>query len=239
MADEPPFYVGYLPLPRQLRGFLIGLAGFLLVADIAIAWAALQAQPAHPSGAWGQEGEVAYRGVFQIRPYPLLRQADRTILLVGVDKHGAPPGLDALDGMLVEAKGYPIVRGDLTVLQLDSVPAHVDGAAPVLAQPDPPREARLAGELVDTKCYAGAMNPGEGKVHKDCGALCLLGGIPPLFVVRGAGPDPAWYIVADPQGGPFGKDSASSIGDSLELSGRIVEAPGYRLFEIETLEALR
>ena len=102
-----------------------------------------------------------------------------------------------------------------------------------------PRDARLAGELVDTKCYAGAMNPGEGKVHKDCGALCVLGGIPPLFVMRGAGRDPAWYIVADPQGGPLGKDSASFIGDSLELSGRIVEAPGYRLFEIETLEALR
>ncbi len=57
--------------------------------------------------------------------------------------------------------------------------------------------------------------------------------------VARAGPDPAWYIVADSQGGPLSKDSASFIGDSLELSGRIVEAPGYRLFEIETLEALR
>ena len=239
MAEEPPFYVGYLPLPRRLRGFLIALVGVLMLADIAIAWAALEAQPAHPSGAWGQEGEVAYRGRFQNRPYPLLRQADKTILLVGVDKHGAPAGLDALDGVLVEAKGYPILRGDLTVLQLDGVPTRVEGEAPVLVSPGRPRDARLAGELVDTKCYAGAMNPGEGKVHKDCGALCVLGGIPPLFVMRGAGPDPAWYIVADPQGGPLGKDSASFIGDSLELSGRIVEAPGYRLFEIETLEALR
>jgi hypothetical protein len=239
MAEEPPFYIGYLPLPRRLRGFLIGLVGVLLLADIAIAWAALVAQPAHPSGAWGQEGEVAYRGVFQIRPYPLLRQADKTILLVGVDKHGAPPGLDSLDGALVEAKGYPILRGDLTVLQLDAVPARVEGEAPALPPLAPSRDARLAGELVDTKCYAGAMNPGEGKVHKECGALCMLGGIPPLFVMRGAGPDPAWYIVADPQGGPLGKESASFIGDSLELSGRIVEAPGYRLFEIETLEALR
>jgi hypothetical protein len=239
MAEEPPFYVGYLPLPRRLRGFLVALVGVLLLADIAIAWAALEAQPAHPSGAWGQEGEVAFRGVFQSRPYPLLRLADRTILLVGVDKHGAPPGLEALDGKLVEARGYPILRGDLTVLQLDAVPAGVEGDVPVLPPSASPRETRLAGELVDTKCYAGAMNPGEGKVHKECGALCMLGGIPPLFVVRGAGPDPAWYIVADPQGGPLSKDSASFIGDSLELSGRIVEAPGYRLFEIETLEALR
>ncbi len=238
---EPPFYVGYLPLPRRLRGFLIGLVGGLLLADIAIAWAALEAQPAHPSGAWGEAGETAYRGVFQSRPYPLLRQADRTVLLVGVDKHGAPEGLDGLNGALVEARGYPILRGELTVLQLDAVPNRLPGDPPSLPLVGEPREARLAGELVDTKCYAGSMNPGEGKTHKGCASLCLLGGIPPLMVVRGAGPNPQWYIVADSLGGPLGKESASFAGDSIELSGHIVEAPGYRLFQVapETLEALK
>ncbi|MEI9985194.1 MAG: hypothetical protein WDN69_19600 [Aliidongia sp.] len=196
MAEEPPFYVGYLPLPRRLRSFLIGLVVLLLLADVVIAYAALRAQPAHASGAWGTEGEVAYQGVFQNRPYPLLRLADRTILLVGEDKNGAPSGLDELDGMLVEARGYPILRGELTVLQLDAVPNRLPGDPPSLPLVGEPREARLAGELVDTKCYAGSMNPGEGKTHKGCASLCLLGGIPPLMVVRGAGPNPQWYIVA-------------------------------------------
>ena len=40
----------------------------------------------------------------------------------------------------------------------------------------------LTGEIVDSKCYLGVMNPGQGKVHRDCAARCLSGGIPPIFV---------------------------------------------------------
>jgi hypothetical protein len=241
MAEEPPFYVGYLPLPRRLRGFLVALVAVLLLADVAVALAAFRDQPAHAGGAWGEAGEVAFQGRFQARPYPLLRRADRTVLLVGEDKHGAPAGLDALDGALVEARGYPILRGDLTVLQLDQVPTRQPGEPPVLPPLAEARTTRLAGELVDSKCYAGAMNPGEGKTHKGCGALCVFGGIPPLMVVRGAGPNPLWYILADDRGGPLGDRVAPFVGDPIELGGRIVEAPGYRLFEIapETLDALQ
>ena len=241
MAEEPPFYVGYLPLPRRLRVFLLGAVGVLLIADVAVALAAFEAQPAHPTGAWGAEGEVAYRGLFQARPYPLLRLSDRTILLVGEGKQGAPAGLDSLDGTLVEAKGYPILRGDLTILQLDQAPARIEGAAPALPPVAAGRSARLAGELVDSKCYAGAMNPGEGKTHKGCASLCVFGGIPPLLVVRGAGPDPTWYILADPQGGPLNRAAAPLVGEAVELGGTIVEAPFYRVFEIApgTLEALQ
>jgi hypothetical protein len=30
------------------------------------------------------------------------------------------------------------------------------------------------------------MNPGEGKVHRDCAARCISGGVPPAFLVRDA-----------------------------------------------------
>jgi hypothetical protein len=39
-------------------------------------------------------------------------------------------------------------------------------------------ERILIGEIVDTKCFLGVMNPGEGKVPRECAALCLSGGIP-------------------------------------------------------------
>ena len=42
----------------------------------------------------------------------------------------------------------------------------------------------LRGEIVDSKCYLGVMNPGEGTVHRDCAARCLSGGLPPMLVVR-------------------------------------------------------
>jgi len=40
----------------------------------------------------------------------------------------------------------------------------------------------VTGEIVDSKCYLGVMNPGQGKVHRDCAARCLSGGIPPIFI---------------------------------------------------------
>jgi hypothetical protein len=42
----------------------------------------------------------------------------------------------------------------------------------------------LRGEIVDSKCYLGVMNPGDGKVHRDCAARCISGGIPPALVAR-------------------------------------------------------
>ncbi len=38
----------------------------------------------------------------------------------------------------------------------------------------------LTGEIVDTKCHLGVMNPGEGKVHRDCAVRCISGGAPPV-----------------------------------------------------------
>jgi len=39
-------------------------------------------------------------------------------------------------------------------------------------------EFDLVGEIVDSKCYFGNMNPGNGKVHRDCAVRCMSGGIP-------------------------------------------------------------
>ena len=31
----------------------------------------------------------------------------------------------------------------------------------------------LTGEIADSKCWLGVMNPGEGTVHRDCARRCL------------------------------------------------------------------
>jgi hypothetical protein len=156
----------------------------------------------------------------------------RAVLLVGEGKAGPPDGLGGLDGQLVEVKGYPIQRGDLTVLQLDQPPARQDGAAPALAPPREIGESVMSGEVVDTKCYAGAMSPGDGKTHKGCASLCLFGGIPPLFVSAGAGGQARWFILTDRQGGPINIGAASIAGDAVRLAGTVVEGDGMSLFEI-------
>jgi hypothetical protein len=239
MAErEPPFYVGYLKLPGGLKGFLAGLLVVLLVADVGLALVVFGGQKPHATGAWGTDGEVAYLGQFQAKPYPLVRLAatrDRpagAVLLAGEGKVGAPEGLDDLDGAMVEVRGYPVRRGDLTVLQLDQPPVAQDRARMDPLPMASSTSATLEGEIVDAKCYAGAMNPGEGKAHESCGSFCLLGGIPALFVTRSLDGSLTWYLMAGPDGGPVGEEARALVGQPLRVAGTISRGPGLAIFAV-------
>ena len=58
----------------------------------------------------------------------------------------------------------------------------------------------LIGEIVDSKCYLGAMKPGAGRGHKACATLCISGGIPPVLVVRGDGEGVSYLLLEDAAG---------------------------------------
>lgn len=239
MADPvPPFYVGYLKLPRGLKGFLAAALAILLVVDAGLAVLAYAGQPPHASGDWGSEGEVGYIGQFQAKPYPLVRllgtsrQPARSVLLVGAGKAGPPAGMDDLDGAMVEARGYPVRRGDLTVLQIDNPPLRQDASRLDPLPVGPAEPATLTGEIVDSKCYAGAMNPGEGKAHEGCGSFCLYGGIPALFVTKGMDGGVRWYLMAAPDGGPVGDAARALVGRSVTLAGTIRRGDGLATFSV-------
>lgn len=228
--SEPPFYVGYLRLPKALRRPLALAVAGLLLADAALALALVATQPPRGTGAWAM-GEVSFDGVLQARPYPVVLAGDRSILLVTDGKHGAPPGLEALDGRAVTVTGYGVRRGDATVLQLDRPPEPLDRALPApAAAAGAPR--RLTGEIVDAKCWAGAMNPGEGKPHKGCGTLCLLGGIPALLV----GEDGHWYLLADRDGGPLGEAARALVGERVTVEGTVTERPGLAVLRLDRVD---
>lgn len=42
------------------------------------------------------------------------------------------------------------------------------------------KEMVVQGEIIDPKCYFGAMNPGSGKPHLSCASRCISGGIMPV-----------------------------------------------------------
>jgi hypothetical protein len=59
-------------------------------------------------------------------------------------------------------------------------------------------EVDLVGEIVDSKCYLGNMNPGNGKVHRDSAVRCLSGGIPPVFATNDFNGSPAVLLLTGP-----------------------------------------
>ncbi|HUB96013.1 MAG TPA: hypothetical protein VL993_08855 [Stellaceae bacterium] len=235
MADD--FFVGWARTPLRVVRFVAITTAALLVAVDAVALVLYRAQERRASGDWGV-GEAAYDGVLIARPYPMVlvpaspRVPAHAVLLVSEGKHGAPEGLERLDGKTVTAAGYPLLRDGLTVLQLEGVPHETAKALPPLAPAIDMGRRTLTGEIVDSKCYLGAMIPGEGKVHQECAALCLLGDIPSLFITRDAAGHITYRLLADETGGPMPAEAADHAGQFITLTGTITHRDGIDIFSV-------
>ncbi|HBY62215.1 MAG TPA: hypothetical protein DEH78_20535 [Solibacterales bacterium] len=126
-----------------------------------------------------------YEGDLIEWPYPALIAADGSrYLLVAAGKHGAGGLVRGLDGRRVTLRGSLIERGPDRMLEIESAPRRGVASSP-RPQPVELGRFRLTGEIVDSKCFLGVMNPGQGKVHRDCAVRCISGGIPPALFVAG------------------------------------------------------
>ncbi|MEL7281751.1 MAG: hypothetical protein AAFY35_12035 [Pseudomonadota bacterium] len=191
---ETPFFVGYAPMPHGLKGFLGVVAVALIAVFAAAAWAISTSQDDPGPGAFRFDyGPQTLIGVLELTPEPMLHVTEgtervptgQTIMLSSGNKNGLGPRGVPLDGQMVSARGIVLERGSLNMLQVqgraDALVAVEDVEAPPLAYEDLGRW-RLTGEICDGKCLAGAMRPGRGLAHKACANLCIIGGVPPVFV---------------------------------------------------------
>jgi hypothetical protein len=126
-------------------------------------------------------------------------------LLVAPGKHGADDLVAAFDGKQVSLQGQLIYREGGVMVEIEpSSITSVDNDLAKLAVARDLGAVKLNGEIVDSKCYLGVMNPGHGKVHRDCASRCLSGGIPPLFVTLD-GEDQ--FLLIGPNGHAIGRDA--------------------------------
>ena len=92
----------------------------------------------------------------------------------------------------------------------------------------------LTGEIVDSKCNFGVMNPGRGKVHKDCAVRCLSGGIPAAFVTNDFEGRPATLLLTMAGGKPLPKQAfLPHVAQPLHLRGVVRKTGDELFFEIE------
>jgi len=178
-----------------------------------------------------------FRGTLHAAPVPTLvvaRQgadggdaggdtATTSLLLVAPGKHGAQSLLQPHDGARVELSGSLVYRGGHAMIEVEP------GSIVTLASPQAAATAgavtdlgpvRLRGEIVDTKCHLGVMNPGDGKTHRGCAARCINGGIPPALRVRDAAGREALYLLVGPQGEPIGRELLALVAEPVEVAGR-------------------
>lgn len=241
-SDE--LYVGYLPVPARQRRFLRWAVPSVLWAlcGASFLWARTQHSPG--AGVWDQGQPLKLHGTLVARPYPILftrsgNGVPEAILLVEAGKHGGAHNASGLDGQRVIASGWPLHRDGRRMLELE--PEESSLAPDSSNDPAPPRpisrsplgRVTLRGEIVDSKCYLGAMKPGEGKTHKDCATLCIRGGIPPMFVTSDTTGRNVYILLASPGGGPLDAEADDFIADPVDVSGELFECNGLRMLELD------
>ncbi len=90
-------------------------------------------------------------------------------------------------------------------------------------------EVTLVGEIVDSKCYLGAMNPGHTKVHRDCAVRCISGGVPPMFVATDSEGKTSMYWLVKESGRPIGTEVLDKVAETIEITGE-TRKEGDQLF---------
>jgi len=244
--EDTDFYVGYLPhAPKSLRGFVrrIVLALGLLVIVMAGVLAISQMPFARSYFEFGKQRD--FQGTLVTEPYPglVVRRPGQVgagetaseYLLVAPGKHGADTLIRNFTGKEVDLRGQLVYRESRTMLEIEPGSIKIADAAPATQMPVLDLGSiTLTGEIVDSKCYLGVMNPGGGEIHRDCASRCLSGGIPPLFIEQGSGKQ---FIVVSPGGNAIPYESLKAfIAEPLTIAGELLQRGDVQLLEIEPRE---
>src|SRR5258708_976772 len=165
------FYVGYLPkaptaLARFVRKVIIALG--LLAVTAALVLVVGQMQFANSAFEYGKLG--SFEGIVVTRPFPTLlvtrpgqvgQQGKYSrYLLVAPGKHGADDLVAGFDGKQVRLQGQLIYREGGTMVEIaPGSLAVMNPAPPVQATTPDLGTVTVTAQIVDTKCYLGALNP--------------------------------------------------------------------------------
>jgi hypothetical protein len=232
--DNDPFYIGYLPkAPTASAKFMRKSVATIAVAAIAIGAAAAIALPyfGHGEFDWGRPRE--FRGTLRCAIAPRLETSKSDFLLVGAGKHAVAPEICGVNGNDVSLRGTLIRRDGRQLLEIES--STEMNAAPTApdSPPVPLGRFTLQGEIVDSKCYFGVMNPAEGRAHRACAELCLRGGIPAVFVARDRRGNTAHLLITGADDQPLNAALLRWVGDPVEASGEIVRQGKWLVWRID------
>ncbi|MEM9321121.1 MAG: hypothetical protein AAGA70_19265 [Pseudomonadota bacterium] len=253
MSDQP-YFIGYAGIPSGLRLFLLFVAAAIigLFAGVSLVSGSAQDDPGDASFRFDL-GRQTVTGVLEVTPYPILHvtegsehiEAGTTIMLSGQGKNGVLERGANLAGQVVVASGVMLTRGELQMLQLRGGRnglAAADEAVPVvMPEGQSLGRWRLAGEICDGKCAAGAMRPGTGLRHRACAEVCLVGGIPPVFISAAPVEGEEFLLITGPGGSELPNEAYDHIATFVSVEGEITRRGDLMVFEIDpaTLERVQ
>jgi hypothetical protein len=238
MNADDDFYIGWQPkAPARIgRGII---ASVVLLLCFSVGFAVLFGSAQQTIGVsvfeWGRVKD--FQGVFLSSPHPLLlvqrpgtmdtTESYSSYYLVRPFKFG----LDAetarsFDGQQVILRGTLIYREGQTMLEVsdntirlstNQTASHLDPTNRTISL----GVQTLRGEIVDSKCYFGVMNPGQLIPHRACAIRCISGGIPPVFLVRQKNGPPLHLLLVSKVGLPVNRQILDLVAEPVEITGEV------------------
>ncbi len=235
--NKNEFYIGYFDkAPAGVAASMRKVVMALLASGVLLAvLLVISQQPFYPS-VFEYLQYRTFEGTISEQPYPTLRVERPGMAgmlpdhshyyLVNEGKIGAQETVAGLDNQQVRLQGTLTYRDGQTMVEI--VPGTVEPTAgPSQATTGSPDGRRLGtftlrGEIIDTKCFFGVMNPGSLKPHRACAVRCISGGIPPALAVRAATGETTYLLLVSAEGQAVNKDVLDMIAEPVEITGEVM-----------------
>jgi len=239
MTGNDEFYIGWEEKAPAGVGSRVRWAVVLLLA-LAVALGVILSLAQRTIGVsvfeWGKV--KSFSGILKSQPYPHLlvprpgasdgQAAFSSYYLVkpfkfGIDAETA----NRLDGSSVSLRGTLIYRGGQTMIEVVAEPIkQADGgennlSTAQIVAPVSLGEQTLIGEIVDSKCYLGVMNPGALTPHRACAIRCISGGIPPVLLVRQSNGPALYLLLVSRDGKPVNKQVLNLVAEPVSITGEV------------------
>ena len=234
--NEPSFYVGYFSrAPRPLARFVVAIAVALILFACVLAAVLVSAQEPFANSSFEYGQYRSFRGLIVEKPVPLLVHGSQAWVLAGFGKHGAD--VRGFDRHVADVRGSLVTHGRDRMIEISSI--EVRDIAAMLPERVPLGRVRLTGEIVDSKCYFGVMNPGSGKVHRDCAVRCISGGLPAALLVRDANGTLTTVVLAGASGANLTPHLLPLVAERVSVSGQLYRISDRTILESEPASIMR
>jgi hypothetical protein len=244
MSNKQPdeFYIGYLPrAPEKSEKFLRKVILALLFIAVIVAVILVIGQNSFYPSVFEFGIYREFEGVIKEKPYPVLwvqRPGEAGALpgysqyyLVSFGKFGALEAVREMDGKRVKLQGSLIYRDNQTMIEIqEGLLEVIDDQPGMLTRSTWNRQPgktlgtfQLTGEIVDSKCFFGVMNPGNLKTHKSCAIRCISGGIPPVLVVKNKKGLATYFLLVSEEGKTVNREVLPLVADPVEITGEVIQ----------------
>ncbi len=229
MSGDPEFYVGHADSVSPVLGrAAIRRWAAVMGVVISVALVFAVAQEDLPPKYFEWDRVRSFEGRIRLEPTPHLMvdlpSSDHSVrlALVGPRKSGARSFVEEFDGERVRLDAHLLYRDGRTMAEVvpESVHRLGRGASDPVDSGLSLGPVSLEGEIVDTKCFLGAMNPGRSKVHRACAVRCISGGIPPALWVRGQDGG-AVVLLVDSEGRSVNDRVLGMVAEGVRIRGEL------------------